>query len=101
MTELELFAYAIVFASGLCAAVWLTLAGCIVFSVWEAGFREYLIQDSLSAELERFALLVAAEKDKELKRLNATIDELNDMQIGLRNELRSYREREKTMGWAE
>ena len=38
---------------------------------------------------------------KELKRLNATIDELNDMQIGLRNELRLYREREKTMGWAE
>ena len=37
---------------------------------------------------------------KELNRLNATIDELNDMQIGLRNELRSYREREKTMGWA-
>ena len=35
MTELELFAYAIVFASGLCAALWLTLAGCIVFSVWE------------------------------------------------------------------
>ena len=26
----------------------------------EAGFREYLIQDSLSAELERFAALVAA-----------------------------------------
>ena len=38
---------------------------------------------------------------KELKRLNATIDELNGMQIALRNELRSYREREKTMGWAE
>ena len=35
MTELELFAYAIVFATGICAAVWLTLAGCIVFSVWE------------------------------------------------------------------
>ena len=35
MTELELFAYAIVFATGLCAALWLTLAGCIVFSVWE------------------------------------------------------------------
>jgi hypothetical protein len=26
----------------------------------EAGFREYLIQGSLSAELERFAALVAA-----------------------------------------
>ena len=38
---------------------------------------------------------------KELKRLNGTIDELNDMQVGLRNELRTYREREKTMGWAE
>lgn len=42
----------------------------------------------------------AAMVSKELKRLNATIAELNDMQIGLRNELRSYREREKTMGWA-
>ena len=38
---------------------------------------------------------------KELKRLNATIDELNDMQVGLRSELRAYREREKTMGWAQ
>lgn len=35
MTELELFAYAIVFATCICAAVWLTLAVCIVFSVWE------------------------------------------------------------------
>ena len=42
MTELELFAYAIVFATGICAAVWLTLAGCIVFSVyeWVRGVRE-------------------------------------------------------------
>lgn len=38
---------------------------------------------------------------KELRRLNATIDELNNVQVGLRNELRSYREREKTMGWAQ
>lgn len=30
----------------------------------EAGFREYLIQDSLSAELQRFAALVAAEVSK-------------------------------------
>lgn len=38
---------------------------------------------------------------KEIKRLNNTIDELNDTQVGLRNELRSYREREKTLGWAQ
>ena len=35
MTELQLFGYAIVIATGICAAVWLTLAGCIVISVWE------------------------------------------------------------------
>lgn len=30
MTELELFGYAIIFATGICAAVWLTLADCLV-----------------------------------------------------------------------
>ena len=41
MTELKLFAYAIVVATGICAAVWLTLAGCIVFSVWEWARGKY------------------------------------------------------------
>ena len=35
MTELQWFGWAVVFATGLCAAVWLTLAGCILLSVWE------------------------------------------------------------------
>ena len=35
----------------------------------EAGFREYLIQDSLSAELERFAALVAAHEREVCARL--------------------------------
>ena len=35
----------------------------------EAGFREYLIQDSLSAELERFAALVAAQEREACARL--------------------------------
>ena len=38
----------------------------------EAGFREYLIQDSLSVELERFAALVAAHEREECVR--AAID---------------------------
>ena len=35
MTELELFGYAVVAASGICVAVWLTVAAYIVLSVWE------------------------------------------------------------------
>ena len=35
----------------------------------EAGFREYLIQDSLSAELERFAALVAAHEREACARI--------------------------------
>lgn len=38
---------------------------------------------------------------KEFKRLNATINELNNVQIGLRNELKHYKEREKVQGWAD
>ncbi len=36
---------------------------------------------------------------QELQRLNKTIDELNDMQAGLRRQLAIYKEREATMGW--
>jgi prefoldin subunit 5 len=36
---------------------------------------------------------------QELRRLKATIDELNDMQLSLRRELATYKEREQTMGW--
>ena len=35
MTALELFGYAVVAATGICVAVWLTAAGYIVLSVWE------------------------------------------------------------------
>ena len=35
MTELALFGYAIVAATGICVAVWLTAAAYIVLSVWE------------------------------------------------------------------
>ena len=35
MTELELFGYAVVAATGICVAVWLTAAAYIVLSVWE------------------------------------------------------------------
>jgi hypothetical protein len=38
---------------------------------------------------------------QELRRLKAMTDELNEVQVSLRNELRSYREREKTMGWSQ
>jgi hypothetical protein len=35
----------------------------------------------------------------ELRRLNATVDELTTMQLALRRELATYKEREQTMGW--
>ena len=35
MTEIELFGYAIIVATGICVSIWLLVAGCIVFSVWE------------------------------------------------------------------
>ena len=35
MTELELFGYAIIFATGICATIWLLVAACIIVSVWE------------------------------------------------------------------
>jgi len=41
MTELELFGWAIVFATGCCVAVWLVLAYCILFSVWEWSRGKY------------------------------------------------------------
>jgi len=41
MTELEWFGWAIVFATGCCVAVWLVLAGCILFSVYEWGKHRY------------------------------------------------------------
>ena len=39
MTELELFGYAVVAATGICVAVWLTAAAYIVLSVWELTRR--------------------------------------------------------------
>ena len=41
MTELELFGWAIVFATGLCVAVWLVLAYCMLFSVWGGSWGKY------------------------------------------------------------
>ena len=35
MTELELFGYAIIAATGICVAVWVAMASLIVLSVWE------------------------------------------------------------------
>ena len=35
MTELELFGYAVIAASGICVAVWVAVASLIVLSVWE------------------------------------------------------------------
>ena len=35
MTELELLGYAIIVATGICATIWLLVAGCIIVSVWE------------------------------------------------------------------
>jgi hypothetical protein len=39
MTELELFGYAVIAATGICVAVWLTATGYIVLSVWEWARR--------------------------------------------------------------
>jgi hypothetical protein len=39
MTELELFGYAVVAATSICVAVWLTAAAYIVLSVWEWARR--------------------------------------------------------------
>ena len=41
MTEMEWFGWALVFATGCCMAVWLVLAGCILFSVYEWGKHRY------------------------------------------------------------
>jgi hypothetical protein len=35
MTELELFGYAVIAASGICVLVWVAVASLIVLSVWE------------------------------------------------------------------
>ena len=48
----------------------------------EAGFREYLIQGSLSAELERFAALVAAAaKEEEREACANLIQDLCDRRV--------------------
>lgn len=36
MTELELFGWSLVVLSGMTVIVWLVLAGCILFSIYEA-----------------------------------------------------------------
>jgi hypothetical protein len=35
MTELELFGYGLIVATGICVAVWVAVASLIVLSVWE------------------------------------------------------------------
>ncbi len=35
MTELELFGYAVIAATGICVAVWLMVATCALLWVWE------------------------------------------------------------------
>jgi len=35
MTEVELFGYGLILATGICVAVWLAVASLIVLSVWE------------------------------------------------------------------
>lgn len=37
MSELELFGWALTIASGLCAALWVTVAGCFAVSVVQWG----------------------------------------------------------------
>ena len=39
MTELALFGYAVIAATGICVAVWLAVATYIVLSVWEWARR--------------------------------------------------------------
>ena len=64
----------------------------------EAGFREYLIQDSLSAELERFAALVAAHERDECARvcestITPNIDWWNDACQSCANDIRARSEK--------
>jgi len=41
MTELELFGYAIIAVTGICAVIWLLVAVCIGISIWEHGKRAW------------------------------------------------------------
>lgn len=70
----------------------------MVDRLWSQMNYAYTVGGGHSGHLNN-AAHTARLLSQELRRLKATIDELNDMQLSLRRELATYKEREQTMGW--